>query len=159
MVSTWSMLTCYNLISCIGSAALLALIGWLDHYRGALLGLGLPDSAFDVPAAPRATTPRGEAVPLHGLDVARLVYIARVRRQLAAAFTKLAEGDLLKACSTSFLPQTACCRVVIELPVFKQLAWHGATNSQSGMLLPSRSGSPSLISRHSVCTHIAAGKA
>jgi hypothetical protein len=34
---------------------------------------------------------------VHGIDVARLVYIHRIRKQLAKAFKNLAEGDLLKA--------------------------------------------------------------
>lgn len=79
-------------------AGLLALIGWIDHYRSALVGLGLPDDAIAIDTAPRVRTPRGDAVPLHGIDVARLVYIARIRKQLASAFKNLAEGDLLKVC-------------------------------------------------------------
>ena len=77
-------------------AGLLALIGWMDHYRGALVGLGLPDSAISISLEPSVKTPRGDAVPVHGIDVARLVYIHRIRKQLAKAFKNLAEGDLLK---------------------------------------------------------------
>ena len=72
----------------------------MDSYRTTLLGLGLPDSALYISTVPRVKTPAGEAVPIHGVDVARLVYIHRIRKQLAKAFKSLAEGDLLKVLSS-----------------------------------------------------------
>jgi hypothetical protein len=77
-------------------AGLLALLGWMDGYRSVLINLGLPDDAIHISTVPRVKTPRGERVLLHGVDVTRLVYIDRIRKQLATAFKNLAEIDLLK---------------------------------------------------------------
>lgn len=84
-------------------AGLLALLGWMDAYRSTLVGLGLPDDAIHISTVPRVKTPRGEAVPMHGVDVARLVYIDRIRRQLGKAFSNLAESDLLQARAAALL--------------------------------------------------------
>eukprot|EP00892_Ulva_mutabilis_P010822 jgi/Ulvmu1/8111/UM040_0006.1 len=80
----------------LDNGSLLALLAWPDSYRRTLLGLGVGDDAMAVSTRPRVRTPLGDAVPLHGLDVARLVYIDRIRQQLASAFRNLADIDLLK---------------------------------------------------------------
>lgn len=78
------------------NGALLALLGWQDSYRTILIGLGCSDEMMAISTRPRVKTPYGETIPMHGLDVARLVYIDRIRSQLAKAFKNLAEIDLLK---------------------------------------------------------------
>lgn len=80
----------------LDNGTLLALLAWPDSYRRTLLGLGVGDDAMQLSTRPRVRTPLGDSVPLHGLDVARLVYIDRIREQLAAAFRNLADIDLLK---------------------------------------------------------------
>lgn len=80
----------------LDNGALLAMLAWPDSYRRTLLGLGVSDDAMQLSTRPRVRTPLGDSVPLHGLDVARLVYIDRIREQLAAAFRNLAEEDLLR---------------------------------------------------------------
>jgi hypothetical protein len=78
------------------NAALLTLLAWPSAFRETLRGLGLSDEHAAIPATPRVATPHGETVRMHGLDVARLVYIDRIRRQLAKAFKNVAEDDLLR---------------------------------------------------------------
>lgn len=92
-------------------AGLLALIGWMDTYRSTLVGLGLPDDVIHISNVPVVKTPRGESVPMHGMDIARLVYIHRIRKQLAKAFRNLAESDLLQVLPPACLPDvlTVCC--------------------------------------------------
>jgi hypothetical protein len=68
----------------------------MDTYRSTLVGLGLPDDVIHISNVPIVKSPRGEAVHMHGMDVARLVYIHRIRKQLAKAFRNLAESDLLQ---------------------------------------------------------------
>lgn len=80
----------------LDNGALLAMLAWPDTYRRTLLGLGVSDDAMQLSTRPRVRTPLGDSVPLHGLDVARLVYIDRIREQLAAAFRNLAEEDLMR---------------------------------------------------------------
>jgi hypothetical protein len=70
----------------------------MDGCRSVLINLGLPDDVIHISTVPCVKTPRGEPVLMHGLDVARLVYIDRIRKQLATAFKNLAEIDLLKVC-------------------------------------------------------------
>lgn len=78
------------------NGALLSLLGWQDSYRTTLIGLGISDETMAISTRPGLKTPYGEIIPMHGLDVARLVYIDRIRSQLAKAFKNLAEIDLLK---------------------------------------------------------------
>jgi hypothetical protein len=78
------------------NGALLALLGWPDSYRTTCLGLGCSDEAMSISTRPCVKTPFGESVPMHGLDLARLVYIDRIRSQLAKAFKNLADIDLLR---------------------------------------------------------------
>jgi Exocyst complex component Sec6 len=78
------------------NGALLALLGWQDSYRTTCVGLGCSDEMMAISTRPCVKTPYGEDIPMHGLDVARLVYIDRIRSQLAKAFKNLAEIDLLK---------------------------------------------------------------
>lgn len=80
----------------LDNGSLLSLLAWPDSYRRTLLGLGVSDAAMQLSTRPRVRTPLGDSVPLHGLDVARLVYIDRIREQLAAAFRNLADIDLLR---------------------------------------------------------------
>lgn len=80
----------------LDNGSLLSLLAWPDSFRRTLLGLGVGDEAMQLSTRPRVRTPLGDSVPLHGLDVARLVYIDRIREQLAAAFRNLADIDLLR---------------------------------------------------------------
>jgi hypothetical protein len=41
----------------------------MDHYRSALVGLGLPDDAIQISLAPSVKTPRGDSVPVRSQRV------------------------------------------------------------------------------------------